>query len=138
VIPDAEAIVGRYLREDPNILALDARVVGRTPRSTTGPWIRLTQLDARAISGTEADHLIDFYLQLDGFAGTEGDQELASRLVRSARSSLRGMRGEVEDVVVTDVRFGVFSHVPDRSFTPEVERYVLDAFVYIHPVESGS
>jgi hypothetical protein len=39
LLPDAEAILGGLLRNHADIVALDARVAGRTPSDAALPWV---------------------------------------------------------------------------------------------------
>lgn len=140
LIPDAEALVGGWLREHPDIASMGARVAGRTPSSMTGPWIRVTMLDAtdRGSSGTE--HLIEYPLQLDCFAGNTAMQAFngqaeASLLARRARAILHGLQGTQDDgVVVTSVTFGGHFRSPDTTYEPARERVIVTAYVWLHAV----
>jgi len=129
VIPDAEAIVASYLREE-----IGERVVGKTPSDISTPWVRITQLDAVNESSSRPERLVDFILQLDCFAGNEieGAQEEASDLARAVRAALAGMEGPQDGGVVTGVRFAGMPRVPDDSIEPARERYALTAHVYMH------
>jgi len=135
VIPDAEKVVGTYLRSHADIVALAARVVGKTPASTEAPWIRLTQLDARN-ERTEHEHLIAYFLQLDCYAGSAGGQPEASTLARTTREALHEMQFATHaDVVVSSVGFTGMARVPDTDVDePARERFVLDSIVRLHPI----
>ncbi len=136
LIPDLEAPVGRWLREHAAIVALDARVAGSTPRGTTRPWIRVTQINATDRSGIE--HLINYVLQLDCCAGkTATDahvaQAEASLLRRTARGVLHSMQGTTADgLVIGSVRFTGDQHAPDVTLEPARERYILTLEVVAH------
>jgi hypothetical protein len=138
VIPDCEALVGGWLREHPDIAALGARVAGSTPRSMTAPWVRVTQLAAPDVSGVE--HLIDYTLQLECYAGEDAQaahagQAEASLLSRRVRAVLKGMEGvQADGVVVTRVVFSGDARLPDNALEPARERYVLTAEVMLHAV----
>lgn len=132
---DAELIVSQYLQA-----ALATRVVGRTPSNTSGTWITLTQLDARAVGDHRSDHFVDYLLQLDVYAG--GRPELWP-LAHAARAAMRGLPGvrtatgpddETLEAVVTGVVFSGMARIPDTDFEPARERVVLTASVYAHPV----
>lgn len=141
-IPDLEAIVGAHLRAHPDIVALNTRVAGRTPGSMTNSWVRVTQLDAADSRVSQVEHLIDFPLQLDCYAGSaamdaHSGQTQASLLARTVRAVLKSMEGQsVGGVVVTRVRFNGMPRLPDTTFEPARERFVLTAEIMVHAVSA--
>lgn len=133
MIPDIEKIVGGYLRTHADVVALGARVVGKTPQGTDTPWIRLTQLDDRAVGGHRSDHLIEYLLQLDIYAGKDGGQPEASLLNRTVREALRTMPGVHADATITGVDFVSAPRIPDDDdFEPARERYIRTVIVWAH------
>jgi hypothetical protein len=133
VIPDAEKIVGRYLREHPDLVALGARVVSKTPDNVATGWVRVSQLDDPAVGGRRSDHLIEFMLQLDCYAGATGGQPEASLLNRTVRQALTDMPGEHYRAVVTGVQHLSAPRLPDSDFEPARERYARTVLVWMHP-----
>lgn len=139
VIPDAEALIGGWLREHDDIIALNARVAGRTPNTTSLPWIRVTQLDAPPITRSRLEHVIDYMVQLDCYAGSEAmndhvGQREASLLARTARAVLKALEGTTaDDVVIAGVRFTTHLRAPDTDMEPARERYILTAQILMHP-----
>lgn len=139
-IPDAEALVGGWLREHPNVTMMGARVAGRTPSSMTSPWVRVTQLAADDSPTSGIDYLIDYALQLDCYAGGVAQaaftgQAEASLLARRVRAILKGMEGaQADGVVVTRVAFPGHARLPDTTYEPARERYVLTVDVMLHAV----
>lgn len=140
VIPDCEALAGGWLREHPDIAAMGARVAGSTPRSMTAPWVRVTQLVATDSASSGIEHLIDYTLQLECYAGEAAQsaftgQAEASLLSRRVRAVLKGMEGvQADGVVVTRVAFSGDARLPDTALEPARERYVLTAEVMLHAV----
>lgn len=132
--PDVEALVGAFLRANSQIQVLvGSRVVGRTPTTTTDPWIRITQIDDTTRSPV---HLVTVFLQLDCYGGDDPDsaQREASVLARTVRQVLEALPGPVDDgAVVAAVTFSGLRRVPDTEFKPARERYILDADVTVHP-----
>jgi hypothetical protein len=133
LIPDAEVILGRYLREHPAVKALNARVVTKPPSETQLPWVRVVQHDALAVGGSRSERLIEWFGTFDCFAGQSGDEDLASRLVRTVRAALN----ELHDVapvgaVVNGVSFISCPRQEDDSFEPAMARYPLSAIVWLH------
>lgn len=139
VIPDCEALAGAWLREHADIVALDARVAGRTPNSTSRPWIRVIQLDATPVARSRQEHVIDYLLQLDCYAGQQATddhvaQAQASLLARTARAVLKALEGTIADtVVVSRVRFTGHLRAPDATLEPARERVILTAELMLHP-----
>lgn len=131
---DAEFLVGKYLAAQ-----LDARVVGRTPEDTSGAWIKLTQLDARAVDSHRSDHLVDYLLQFEVYAGSQRDVHSLANATRAALAVLPGPRTATrsddteEAAVVTGVIFSGMPRLPDTDFKPARERVILTASVFAHP-----
>jgi hypothetical protein len=135
LIPDAPAIIGSVLRSHPDVMGLDARVAGQIPKSFTKPWVKITQLDATNVTGGQPEHLVNFYLQFDCYAGGTADnaQEQASLIGRTIRAVLHDLtEQDIEGVVVTHVAFTGDARIPDEAFEPARERVVFDAEVRIH------
>lgn len=139
VLPDIEALAGAWLRDHPDLLSLNVRVAGSTPSSMTGPWIRVTLLTDPDVGTSQAEHLIDYTLQLDCYAGSVAMQAFAgqaraSLVSRRARAILKARQGVQDDgVVVTSVR-STRSRLPDTTFEPAMERYVLTVDLMAHAV----
>jgi hypothetical protein len=137
LIPDAELLIGDYLRTHPDIAALDARVAGTVPANTSKPWVRITQLDDRAVDET-SDHLQEFMLQLDCWAGgaatsAHNGQAEASALSRTVRAALlQAPNATFDGATVTGVRFVSNPRIPDEAFEPARERYVRTVLIWIH------
>ncbi len=138
VILDAEQLVGGWLREHDDILALDARVAGRTPDALTRPWVRVTQL-AAPDEGHGLEHLVDYIVQCDCYAGSDAmsdfrGQATASDLARTARAVLKALeRTTTDGAVITRVRFSTHLRAPDTAMEPATERVVLTAELKMHP-----
>jgi len=134
-IPDAEQIVGQYLRTSPDVMAMDARVASKLPTSFVKPWVRITQLDATNVTNGPVEHLVNYYLQLDCYAGegTQTPQLQASDLSRTVRALLHALpQVDIDGVVVTHVAFTSHARIPDTTMEPARERYVLDAEIRMH------
>lgn len=136
MIPDAEKLVGNYLRG-----VLGTRVRGSPPDEDqrVEPWVMLTQLDADNDPEVTPDYLITYMLQLDCYAGKTGGHPEAVHLGGSVRQALAVLNGAGTilggSAVVTSVRFSSHARVPDtQAFEPARERIVLDALVTMHPV----
>jgi hypothetical protein len=134
LIPDGERLVANYLRDHPDILAITIgrRVSGKTPESINDPWVRVTMLDAANQENSRPEHLINYLLQCDCYAGQDGGQPEAKLLARTVRAVLDGMPGTHDGVVVSSVRFTGMARVPDPGFEPARERVVLTAIVWAH------
>lgn len=129
MIPDVERITYAYLDTHPDIAALGTRFVGRTPKDTGSPWVRVTQLDAADNPGSSVERLISYMVQLDIYAG--GRPEVWPHAL-TIRAALKEMPGIHDAVVVTAVRFAGMARIPDQDFEPARERVVLTAVIYAH------
>lgn len=132
MIPYAEKIVADHIRDAPEVAALETRVVGTTPSSTDKPWVRYTQLDARAVDGARHEHLVEFYFQFDCYAGGQGGQPEANLLTRRVREAVVAMpEATHDDAVVTGAEIRSSARFPDGDFKPSRERFVMTAVVWI-------
>lgn len=134
MIPDIEKITTAYLKTE-----LGDKVAGTTPSDTKQSWVRVTQVNVRPVGGIDADHFHNFHIQLDCYASENGAeyQASASTLCREAREAMRVMpQSTFTGAVVTAVRFGSSPRVPDTTFKPPRQRYILDCFVYAHAVSA--
>lgn len=139
MIPDIEKVAGSYLRADSAVAAIvGRRIVGKTPSSVGEAWVRVTQLDARDAPDSRAEHLINYLLQFDCFAGYEPPDDAghgqpeANLLARTVRDALWDMPGVHDDTVVTSVRFTGMTRIPDTDFEPARERVILTASIHAH------
>lgn len=139
-IPDAEALVAGWLRDDVSIEAMDARVASETPKTMQRPWIRVTQLDATDDARSSIEHLLTFMVQLDCYAGeiattAHAAPAEASLLARRARAVLKDTCGQVLDgVVVSQVRFTGHLRLPDTTMEPARQRVIVTAEVTLHAI----
>jgi glucose-6-phosphate dehydrogenase assembly protein OpcA len=128
VIADSEKLISGYLRSETG-----ERLVGKTPSNTDEAWVRLTQLDARAIDDHRSDHLIQYYVQLDCYASEDGGQPEANLLGRTIREALVDMPNHSHaDGTVTGVSIRGHGRSPDPDFEPARERVIIMAFVWVH------
>lgn len=133
--PDVEKLTGEYLRDDASVTALVGdRVGGRHPRSLQDPWVKVVQIGDTVI-GNSPVHLVAVNLQIDCY-GSEDEYAAhgeASELGRTVRAVLAEMPEETfNGAVVSDVKFGPLSRVPDTDLEPARERFILSATVYCH------
>ena len=130
-IPDLEKVASDYLRTYAALVSLGARVVGKSPSNTDAPWVRVTQLDAS--SDHRSDHLVDYLLQLDCYAGRTGGQPEANSLGRSVRKALVEMPDASHSAEVSGVMITGHARVPDTDVDePARERVVISAVVWAH------
>lgn len=135
LIPDAEALVHTWLSSHPAIEALDTQIVPETPGKAgrVTSWVRVHQLDAAGERLSTPEHLVNFMLQFDSYAGAGNLQEEASALNRTVRAALKELEGQtVDDAVVSAVRFTSNPRLPDTDLEPARERYSLTAEIFAH------
>lgn len=132
--PDAEAIIGKYLRTRPAIKALKARVLGEATDDHRTPWVQVVQLDYRAVGDSRSDHLLEWFGQLSCYAGETGGQAEASLLTRTVIEAIVALaEEEVEGAVVTGARIVSAPRIPDTDIEPARERYPVSVEVWLHP-----
>lgn len=133
-IPDIEAPLSAYLKAQSSVTSLKARVVGTTPSNTETPWVRIIQLDAKAVGGSRSEHLIDWMVQFDCYAGKTGGQKEASALTRAVRAELAALsEREAEGVVITGVEFLSCPRIEDTEIDePARQRFALTARIWGH------
>jgi hypothetical protein len=133
-VPDAEALVTAYLKDQGSVEDLGARVVGVPPDDKSTPWVQVLQIDYPAVEGHRSEHLLEWLGQLDCYAGKEGGQAEASALARGVREAIRVMADQAfEDVVVTGHRVISAPRLSDDAVesTGRV-RYPLTVAIYLH------
>lgn len=133
--PDAEAIIGKYLRSQPALKALGARVLGEPPDDRSTPWVQVIQLDYKAIGDSRSDHLLEWFGQLSCYAGATGGQAEASKLARTVIAEIVNLaEEEVEGATVTGARIVSAPRIPDTDgFEPARERFPVSVEIYLHP-----
>lgn len=137
LIPDLEDVVGDHLRNHPDIVALDAKVVGTSLGASTAPWVRVSILDAPRIG--PIDHLVDTYMQFDCFSGTNvakslGAQAQVNLLARTVRAVLNDLPNtDFDDVVVTGVNVNRGPRMADDTVEPAREHIPVTVSIYSHP-----
>lgn len=135
MIPDGEAILGRYLREHSAVKEIGARVVSETPSDTSAPWVRIVLIGDPSVEGHNFDHLIRWSGDFHCYAGAKGGQGEASLLRRTVRAALKVAPLKQHDgAIITKVAFIAGPRLPDKDgFEPARQRYILTATVWMHP-----
>lgn len=133
MIPFMEKIVGDFLRGRSDITTVVGdRVATKMPSTLDKPWVRITLIDDPPVKGSTADHLIDFYLQLDCYAGKDGDQTLASTLARTVRSAIGEIdKADHEGAVVTGAKVNGSRPMSDPDFEG-MDRYMVTVTIWAH------
>lgn len=124
---DVEKIIGDYLREN-----MAVRVVATSPSAIEDPWVRITLIDDLATDGGAVNRSIESFLQIDCFAGRDGDKALARGLADDVRSLLRVAHTESFDSAVVSGAQTRISYQPDTKIEPEMPRYAVSASVWMH------
>lgn len=133
---NAEKLIADHLRGVEALDALGVRAVAKTPEKTDAPWVKITQIDAPDDPDGAIERAIDYYLQLDIYAGKDGGQPEATRINGLVRASLKALQDSTlaGTAVVSRVRFVSNPRVPDTDFEPARERFVLDGRLKMRPV----
>lgn len=125
VLPDAEALLARFLREDVDVAALVGDNVFTALPAGFDAWpaVRLT----RVSGGPPWQHplvLDQPQLQIDVFGGTKEQARLIVDTIRAvADERLPAVHSEG---IVYRVNQGVVSYIPDQTFDPARPRYLFD------------
>lgn len=129
---DVERLLSGWLRNRPEIAAIVGdRVVTTVPNRAVFPFLKITQLAGEPVF-SQPLYLDEAYLQLDAYGGPKVQARELIDLVRHAMSEeFLGLHDGVG--VVTSVRFGDLSYIPDDGYDPAVPRYLAMASVYTHP-----
>lgn len=146
VVPDPERVIYEFLTAHTDIEPLETRIVGRTPSQTTVkqggkdkvmPWVRVTLLDERNITGAPVEEVVSALLQLDIYAGSQADVLLHARTIRAALfDDLPG--STVADALVYEVVTVGMARIPDSDFEPARERVMLTIDARMRPTWPGS
>lgn len=130
LLPDIEALVSRFLREQAEIVALVTdRVYTVVPKDPVWPLLRLQRVAGGPVISRPL-RLDAPTVQLDAYGGSKAD---AQELIETARSVIALRLEGVHDLgVVSGVSFGSMSWLPDPSYSPARARYVADITVYVH------
>lgn len=134
-IPNIEAVLFTLLDAHPDLA--NVRVAGELPGKNAeqvSPWVKVTLLAATDVGGVE--HLLDYLVQLDCYAGrdaTPNGQTEAVRVSSTVRAVLAAARGSVVDgIVLTGVSVQGMARVPDPAFTPPRQRVALTIAIHAH------
>lgn len=121
-----EGLVFTYL----NGQSLGCDITPETPDDQTAAWIKVTLLGTRIEGNSNADVFHDYHVQFDCYAGIDGPEGQSEaedyyQLLRAALTDWPAVGGEV-----TAVRFTNAMRLPDPSFKPSRQRYILDAHFF--------
>ena len=138
LMPDVEALAGTYLRAHADVAAIAGdRIGGKDPRETADPWVKITHILGEDAGNAPVLHFGSVHLQLDCYGSDDeaNAHEEAKDLVLTVQAALHDMpQGSHSGAVVTRVSTIQGPRLPDQAFPQARERYVLDAWVWIHPV----
>jgi hypothetical protein len=132
LLPDAERIVSRYLREHAEVAPLVAgeRVYTALPANIGSAPLVLVQRIGGVPPFFRPLVLDEAALQIDAWGGTKLDAWTLAETVRQALVSLPGVR---YGAVVSGVEFGPLRWEPDGTYKPPRPRYLADVAVYVKP-----
>jgi len=126
-----------YLLEDEAVTAITTQIAHSSPAESdrVRPWVRITQLDARNETRDERiEHLVNYYMQLDCYAGANNRFTEAEDLNRAVRAALVRMpEHTLEGVVVSSVVVASNPAPADTDLTPARQRFILEVEILAHP-----
>lgn len=130
---DVERLLSAWLRDQPEVAAIvDDRVYTVVPNRTVFPFLRLTQIAGAPVFSRPL-YLDEAYLQIDAYGGPKA---LARQLVDVTRQLMtdRFVGGHPGVGVVTSVRWGDLSYIPDDAYVPGPQpRFLAMASIFTHP-----
>lgn len=133
-VVDITKLTIAHLRDQESVTDIvSRRLVVSTPKDISTPWVRVVKLDA--LSTDPADHLTDFLLQLDAYAGESGGHPEAVRLGRAVRAALGNMPGVHDGAVVTGVQIRGDNESPDTDLKPPRDHVRLTVQVWAYTSE---
>jgi hypothetical protein len=137
MIPNGQRVISDYLRGHADVEAVVSRVVAKPPdegqRSIA--WVMFTLLSAPQVENYPPDWLVEFYFQLDVYAGaTGGLPEIWSIATAVRRAIVQMPENGVEDAVCTRTKIYGFNPQPDTDMEPARERFVMTASAWLHPL----
>lgn len=131
LLPDSEALLSQFLRDQDEIEALVGdRVYTVIPNEPTWPLLKLTRVAGAPVLSRPLR--IDApTLQLDAYANTKA---AAHTLMATARAVIAERIEGVHSLgVVSGAIFGSMSWLPDPSYSPARARFTGDVTLTVHP-----
>ena len=129
---DVERLLSSWLRARDDITALvEDRVHTVMPNRAVFPFIKITQVAGTPVFSRPL-YLDEAYIQIDAYGGPK---VLARQIIDTTRAAMaEEFLGTHPGVgVVTSVRFGDLSYLPDDIYEPAQPRFIANASVYSHP-----
>jgi hypothetical protein len=130
---DVERLMSAWLRARPEVTAIvDDRVVTDTPNRAVFPFLRLTLIGGAPVWDRPL-WLDQAVIQIDAFGGPKVQARALMDVTRAALvEDFLGLHAGVG--VITSVRFGDLSYLPDDTWEPPKPRYASTVAVFTHPL----
>jgi hypothetical protein len=129
--PDVEKIASDYLRTHADIVALNTRIVGKTPDLKTTSWVRVTELNGSQVGLPH--HLQESLMQFDCYAGATGGQPEANTLAKTVTAVLVTLPGTRTGGVITGVQILGGPRQLDTDIEPARDYKIITALIWSHP-----
>lgn len=129
---DVERLLSSWLRARDDIIAIvEDRVVTEVPNRAVFPFLKVTQIAGEPVFSRPL-YLDEAYIQIDAYGGPKAQARL---LIDTTRAALaEEFLGDHPGVgVVTNVRFGDLSYIPDDGYEPPKPRWLTTLTVHTHP-----
>lgn len=130
LLPDVEAEVINFLRNDPDVLASDLsdRIYGKLPQDKIYPLARVTQVTSNMLVQVPPAEFEQVTLQIDVWGGTKADTKTAAQTLRAVLAH-RFVQPGIEPASAVDL--GSLAWLPDQDFDPPKARYTSDVLVTV-------
>ena len=128
---DAEQLLSEWLAARPEIAAIvEDRVCTVVPNRAVFPFLKVSQIAGTPVY-SQPLYLDEAYIQIDAYGGPK---TLARQLIDVTREALSlDLVGQHAVGVVTSVRFGDLSYIPDDAYMPAHPRFIAMASIFTHP-----
>jgi hypothetical protein len=128
---NAERLVADFLRAHPETSSL--RFVAETPdKDHRGEgWVQIQVIDGPQQDA--ADHLVDWLIQFDCYAGKDGGVPEAIAMGAAVRKALQDIQGKHDRGVASRAMVMDGPRGLDTDFEPARERKILTASIPMHP-----
>jgi methionine synthase I (cobalamin-dependent) len=123
LIPDIEKVCADYLRAHADVVALNTRIRVTTPPDKSTSWVLITKIDAPQVN--HPDHLVQFMVQFDCYAGATGGVPEVNTLERTVRAVLGTLPNAGVQIL------GGPRQV-DTGMEPARDRVILTAYIWAH------
>lgn len=132
LLVDVERLLSAFLRaQDELVDLIDTRVYTALPKDPVFPAVRITRIGGVPVTSLPL-WLDSANVQVDVFGGAKATTQEIAETIRWLCSER--MLGLHDEGVVTKVRAGALRWLPDDTYTPAKNRFLIDMTVFTRPL----